>query len=204
MPPLTPSFTSFHPSLTSLIHSISRLTLPRYRSARLGRPDIGAQANVNAWDAVSYWQQYMSPLKAQGHRLGMAATTSGSAGLQWINDFRTACPSCWDEVDFIPIHYYYNSVSNFQDYVTNFHAQTNKPLWVTEYACHNFAGGAQCSPDDTWNFHTSMDRWFSEQWFVERWAPFGVMKNMQGVEQANALMDPSGAITALGAWVSLT
>lgn len=30
----------------------------------------------------------------------------------------------------------------------------------------------------------------------------GVMKQMQGVNQDNALMDTSGSITALGSWVS--
>lgn len=46
-----------------------------------------------------------------------------------------------------------------------------------------------------------MAAWFDQQDWVERYSPFGVMKNMQGVNQMNALMDPSGSITALGAWV---
>jgi len=45
-----------------------------------------------------------------------------------------------------------------------------------------------------------MAAWFDSQPYVKRYAPFGVMANMQGVNQFNALMDPSGAITPLGQW----
>ena len=47
-----------------------------------------------------------------------------------------------------------------------------------------------------------MAAWFDSQDYVKRYSPFGVMENMQGVNQANALMDPSGGITPLGTWVS--
>jgi hypothetical protein len=48
-----------------------------------------------------------------------------------------------------------------------------------------------------------MAAWFDQQDWVERYAPFGAMKNMQGVQQNNALMNPDGSITALGSWVRL-
>ncbi len=69
-----------------------------------------------------------------------------------------------------------------------------------------------------------MAAWFDQQSFVERYSPFGmsalavtssdpqadhccspgpgVMQNMQGVNQDNALMNPDGTITGLGSWVS--
>ena len=47
-----------------------------------------------------------------------------------------------------------------------------------------------------------MAAWFDSQDYVKRYSPFGVMENMQGVNQANALMDLSGGITPLGTWVS--
>lgn len=52
-----------------------------------------------------------------------------------------------------------------------------------------------------WNLHVQMAAWFDQQDWVERYAPFGAMKNMQGVQQNNALMNPDGSITALGSWV---
>jgi hypothetical protein len=76
-------------------------------------PEIGSQSQISASDSVAYWKQYMSPLKAKGYRIGMAAVTSGPAGLQWLKDFRSACQECWDEADFVPLHYYYTSVSGW-------------------------------------------------------------------------------------------
>jgi hypothetical protein len=46
-----------------------------------------------------------------------------------------------------------------------------------------------------------MAEWFDAQDYIERYSPFGAMRNMQGVNQFNALMNPDGTITALGSWV---
>ena len=103
---------------------------------------------------------------------------------------------------FVPIHWYDVDVSGFQSYVSSFASSTGLDIWVTEFACQNFNGGAQCSSDQTWALHQQMAAWFDEQPFVTRYAPFGMMENMQGVNQDNALMNPDGSITALGSWVS--
>jgi hypothetical protein len=47
-----------------------------------------------------------------------------------------------------------------------------------------------------------MAAWFDSKDWIKRYSPFGVMQNMQGVNQMNALMSPSGHITDLGNWVS--
>jgi len=49
---------------------------------------------------------------------------------------------------FIPIHWYDTTPDNFKQYVQNFHQQTGLDIWITEYACQNFNGGAQCSTSD--------------------------------------------------------
>jgi hypothetical protein len=49
----------------------------------------------------------------------------------------------------VPIHWYDTTPSNFQSYIENFHQQTGLDIWVTEYACQNFNGGAQCSDSDS-------------------------------------------------------
>jgi hypothetical protein len=52
-------------------------------------------------------------------------------------------------ISFVPIHWYDTTPSNFQSYIENFHQQTGLDIWVTEYACQNFNGGAQCSDSDS-------------------------------------------------------
>jgi hypothetical protein len=65
-----------------------------------------------------------------------------------------------------------------------------------------------------------MAAWFDSQDYIKRYAPFGklflpdwhqeasltivgMMEDMQGVNQDNALMNPDGSVTSLGSWVSL-
>jgi hypothetical protein len=52
-----------------------------------------------------------------------------------------------------------------------------------------------------WAFHQTIAAWFDQTDYVKRYSPFGVMQNMQGVNDFNRLMSASGSITALGSWV---
>ncbi|KAL4241257.1 hypothetical protein ABKN59_000250 [Abortiporus biennis] len=54
-----------------------------------------------------------------------------------------------------------------------------RPLWVTEWACQNY---------------NQVD----QQYWVERYAWFGAMEDMQGVNQDDALIDTHGNIDTLG------
>ena len=74
-------------------------------------PNDPGQSNISPEGAVQFWKQYMSPLKAQGYLIGMAATTSAPSGLEWVLKFKEVCPECWAETDFVPLHYYDVSVS---------------------------------------------------------------------------------------------
>ncbi|WVF72087.1 hypothetical protein IAT40_006899 [Kwoniella sp. CBS 6097] len=168
-------------------------------------PNQVGQCDVSAEDAVNYWINDFLPLRAKGIRLGGPAVTNAPSGHDWIKAFQTACTAQGHSAadcafDFLPVHYYDTDVARFQEYVTKFHDDFGVNIWVTEYACQDFNGGAQCSNQETWNFHTAMAGWFDQQSFVERYSPFGVMKDMQGVNQDNALMNPDGSITSLGGW----
>lgn len=169
-------------------------------------PNESSQSNVAVNDAISYWMNDYLPVRAsKGLLLGSAATTSAPSGLTWVTDFPTACTGAGNSAadcaaDFVPVHWYDVSATDFQTYLTNFHTGTGLPLWVTEYACQNFNGGAQCSDSETWSLHQTMAAWMDEQDFIQRYSPFGMMENMQGVEQYNALMDTSGSITDLGTY----
>ncbi|OCF55751.1 hypothetical protein L486_06502 [Kwoniella mangroviensis CBS 10435] len=172
-------------------------------------PNQKGQCDVSAQDAVQYWMNDFLPLRAKGIRLGQAAPTNAPDGLVWIQDFIKACTGAGNSqadcsADFYPVHYYDTNVQRFQEYVINYHNAVGANLWVTEYACQDYNGGAQCSDQDTWNFHTTMAGWFEQQSYIERFSPFGVMKDMQGVNQANALMNPDGSITSLGGWYITT
>ncbi|AAW41614.1 hypothetical protein CNBB2240 [Cryptococcus deneoformans B-3501A] len=168
-------------------------------------PNQVGQCDISAADAVTYWVTDYLPVRASGIRLGGAATTSAPDGLQWVLDFVKACTDAGNSAadcaaDFIPLHWYDVDIENFKSYVENFHTQTGSNIWITEYACQNFNGGAQCTDQESWDLHIAIAAWFDEQSYVERYSPFGVMQDMQGVNQNNALMNPDGSITSLGGW----
>ncbi|KAL1406848.1 hypothetical protein Q8F55_006257 [Vanrija albida] len=169
-------------------------------------PNQVGQSDISPGDALQYWMNDFLPVRSQqGLRLGHAGTTSAPDGLTWVLDFYNVCTGAGNSAadcsaDFVPVHYYDVSVQHFQDYLRNFHEKTGKNLWLTEYACQNFNGGAQCSPGDTWAFHQQMAAWMDGQDWIERYAPFGYMRDMQGVNEANALMNSGGGITDLGRW----
>ncbi|KAJ9096452.1 hypothetical protein QFC21_005274 [Naganishia friedmannii] len=157
-------------------------------------PNEVSQSNVSPQDAVQYWKTYMSPMGAKGFKLGMAAVTNAPSGLEWIQQFVKLCPDC--HFDFIPIHWYATSTDNFQTYLKSFNAAfPDKEIWITEYACQSFNAEPQCDPGQTWNLHQTMAGWFDAQP-----CPFGIMRQMQGVNEDNRLMDAEGKITALGDW----
>jgi hypothetical protein len=71
---------------------------------------------------------------------------------------------------------------NFIKYVEDFHETFQRPIWVTEWDCQNFNDkNAQCSYNDIVSFLNKTQTFLDETDYVERYAWFGAMRNMQGV-----------------------
>ncbi|KAK1924870.1 glycosyl hydrolase catalytic core-domain-containing protein [Papiliotrema laurentii] len=168
-------------------------------------PNEVSQCNISPGDSVQYWMNDFLPLRSKGIALGSAATTSAPSGLTWVRDAINACTSAGNSradctPDFVAIHWYDVDPQNFIQYVENFHNEFGLDIWITEYACQNFNGGPQCDEGQVWNLHKTVAEWFDKTDYVKRYSPFGVMQDMQGVNQMNALMSPGGEITTLGTW----
>ncbi|CCU98538.1 unnamed protein product [Malassezia sympodialis ATCC 42132] len=146
------------------------------------------QADMSVSDACNLMRENIVPLK-QDHDFYVVApsTTNAPSGKKWMNNFRQQCSDVWDSIDAMSVHYYDTNVTAFKEYVQDWHETYDKPIWVTEYACQNFNGGQQCSDLETFLFHKEMSSWFDQQSFVEAYAPFGVMQQMQGVNPNNQL-----------------
>src|SRR5690606_20973542 len=74
-------------------------------------------------------------------------------------------------------------------------------LWVTEWACHDFVDpspSAQCTSEQVAEFLERTQGFMDETEWVEKYAWFGAMRDLQGVDENNALMDGDGEISALG------
>ncbi|KAF9547698.1 hypothetical protein CPC08DRAFT_648661 [Agrocybe pediades] len=164
----------------------------------MNEPEQPGQSNITAQQGVDMWKTYVQPFNSTGLRLGSPATSSGPSGKIWLQDFLTLCgDDC--TVDFIALHWYGTNASQFIAYVEDFHNTFNKTIWVTEWACQNFVDfSAQCSDEDVRQFLNATQSYLDNATFVERYSWFGAMKDMQGVNEDNALMGSNGSITSLG------
>lgn len=151
------------------------------------------------------WKTYLEPLRSRGIRLGSPAPSSAPSGKTWLQAFLAACAGgC--TVDFIALRssldmgsvdvvfntntdYYDVNATNFMDYLDDFHATFQRPIWVTEWACQNFNDpNAQCSQDDVILFLNVTQTFMDSSEFVERYAWFGAMKDMSGVNPVHILL----------------
>jgi len=164
----------------------------------MNEPQETGQSNLTPEQGVAMWKTYLEPLRSQGLRLGSPAPSSAPSGKTWLQDFLTACSGeC--TVDFIALHWYDVNASEFIAYLEDFHNTFQRPLWVTEWACQNYNdANEQCSSDDIVLFLNATQSYMDSSDFVERYAWFGAMENLQGVNQENALMDKNGKINDLG------
>ncbi|KAH7344889.1 glycosyl hydrolase catalytic core-domain-containing protein [Rhizoctonia solani] len=169
-------------------------------------PNQGDQSNMSAQDGAALWNESIRPLKDQGALLVSPATTSAPSGKTWIQDMEKACGgSCG--FDFIALHWYGTSIDSFKTYVVcclfyvdDWYKTFGKPLIISEYACQDFSGGAQCTKDQTNTFHYTMGAWFDQHPGVAMYAPFGFMHDMNNVNYDNQLMSSDGSPNALGNW----
>ncbi|KAH7337059.1 glycosyl hydrolase catalytic core-domain-containing protein [Rhizoctonia solani] len=166
----------------------------------MNEPEQTGQSNLSAADAVQWWQTYMEPLRQYNVSLGSPAMSAATRSKQWLIDFATACePHGGCNYDFLALHWYGVNTTKFTTYLEDMHATfPEKPIWLTEFACHNFQeGGPQCTYADTVAFMNTTQAWLDQQDWVHRYAWFGAMKEPV-INTVNALMDSSGLINDLG------
>jgi len=166
----------------------------------MNEPEQTGQSNLTAAEAVQWWQTYMEPLRQYGVSLGSPAMSAATRSKQWLIDFATACaPVGGCNYDFLALHWYGIDTVKFTTYLEDIHTTfPDKPIWLTEFACHNFQdGGEQCTYADAVAFMNTTQAWLDKQDYIHRYAWFGAMKNPV-INPVNALMDQNGIINELG------
>jgi len=182
--------------LSALNDTISKLHVKAVLG--MNEPQQPGQSNLSPKDGAQLWKTYIEPLRSFGVRLGSPAPSSAPSGKTWLQDFLTACAGgC--TVDFIALHWYDINPGQFIAYLEDFHNTFQRPLWITEWACQNFNDlSKQCSYTDVVSFLNQTQSYMDNTPFVERYAWYGAMKDLQGVDQNDALLDSSGKINDLG------
>jgi hypothetical protein len=148
---------------------------------------------------------YIMPLADDDWYIIGPSTTSDPAGLTtWYKEFMSECSDVFERLDAVAVHYYDVNVDNFKAYVANWHEVTGKDIWITEAACQNFNGGAQCTADYARTFLTEMMAWVADQDYVKAYAPFGVMQSLQGVDEVNRLSQGSNPTSLFTAFADIS
>ncbi|KAI0692652.1 glycosyl hydrolase catalytic core-domain-containing protein [Cytidiella melzeri] len=158
-------------------------------------PDYSGQSNLSPSDAAGLWKSTIQPKKSQGYELIGPAPTGSTDGVTWMANFIAACDGC--DIDALAIHVYETDPQVAINFVTNYHNQFGKPVWITEIACQNFGGGAQCTEDNIWTFWTTIMEWASATSWVEKIAPFSMLEDMGNVNPLNQGLK-GGQLTDLG------
>ncbi|KAF9526566.1 glycosyl hydrolase catalytic core-domain-containing protein [Crepidotus variabilis] len=166
----------------------------------MNEPEQPGQSNMLAKEGAALWKKYVEPLRTKGVRLGSPAPAGGPSGTTWLQGFLKECKGgC--TIDFIATHWYSTDANAFIAFLNEYHDTFKKPIWITEWACQNFdpaTASKQCLQDAVINFMNTTQAFMDNASFVERYAWFGAMKNLQGVNPANGLLDSSGKINCLG------
>jgi len=165
-------------------------------------PDLGAQSNMTAKQALDLWPQ----LQKTKMRLGAPAVAWGAdQDGEWLDKFMKGARKRGYRVDFIPLHWYggdfttANAVKQLKAYVQGVHAKyPKKPIWITEYSLINFGAGAKFpSATNQAAFVKKSTAMLEKLSYVEHYAWFAFPTSTNGQDETG-LYRPGGAITKPG------
>ncbi|KAF8916849.1 hypothetical protein CPB85DRAFT_1215960 [Mucidula mucida] len=159
-------------------------------------PNEPGQSNMSPDHAVELWWKYMEPQRANGHKLVSPAVSGSPEGFEWMKSFFSKCSGC--HIDMVATHWYDVKAADFIAYQQKYHDQFGLPIIVTEFACQNFNGGAQCSSGDIWDFMGQVTSWMDNTDWILNYCYFGAMHDMFNVNYDNQLMGSDGGPNALG------
>lgn len=77
------------------------------------------------------------------------------------------------QIDAIALHWYGTQSNDFISYVEQWVNRFHKPVYVTEYACHSFTGGAQPNQAQADEFHRNVATYMNGNPSVVGYFPFG-------------------------------
>jgi hypothetical protein len=159
-------------------------------------PDWPDQANMSPSYAAQKWKEIMNPKPS---KMVSPATTGGDSGIEWMRQFMASCAGgC--KLDAMAVHWYGTTAADFIAYITKVHNEFGLPIWVTEFACHDFSNGSSdCSQDQVYAFISEAIPTLKGLDWVQRYAYFGAMTNTANTGPWNQLMSPDGSfITPMG------
>lgn len=111
-------------------------------------PERTDQANMSVGAAVSSWNTIVNGLSGSGIKLVSPAVSDTGDGQAWISSFVSQVNSAGLQLDAIAFHWYGASspsnpagaANSFLSRVDWYHNLANKPVFITEFAIHDWGG----------------------------------------------------------------
>ncbi|KAF8309266.1 endo-beta-1,3-glucanase [Clavulina sp. PMI_390] len=151
----------------------------------LNEPDING---ISPSDAASWYKQYINPLAIKKALPAVTNSANAGQGLDWLQQMINACGStCY--ADYVNLHWYGTSFSDFQAHVTQAHNQFSEfTIVISEFALANPSGGQSAQIA----FYKEAFAWLDAQSWVTLYFPF--------VATSPALLQQydSGAVSTVG------
>ncbi|QRW05100.1 glycoside hydrolase family 128 protein [Ceratobasidium sp. AG-Ba] len=164
----------------------------------LNEPDLNS---ISPGDAATWYIQNINPLAIKKAIPSVSSSQNAGQGLDWAAQFISACAGrCY--FDYVNIHWYGNSFSEFQSHVQNAHNRfPSYKLVVSEFALK-----APASRDQQVAFLKQAMSFLDGASYVTMYAVFGAsspsrMQGREGWDQVGAgasLFNDDGSLTANG------
>ncbi|MEQ8616468.1 MAG: glycosyl hydrolase [Lacipirellulaceae bacterium] len=111
-------------------------------------PERSNQANMTVANAISRWQTLEAGFAGSGIKLVSPAVSDNGAGQQWLANFMNQADNLGLQVDAVAFHWYgvnnpnnpVGAANQFLNRVDSYHNTYNKPVWITEFAIHDWGG----------------------------------------------------------------
>ncbi|CAF9935959.1 MAG: hypothetical protein ALECFALPRED_006645 [Alectoria fallacina] len=172
-------------------------------------------SDIPAETAAQIWMQQIEPLARQGVKLGAPACTGAETGLQWTQDFFTACSNC--TIDFIPVHVspvgfllnlypdlnpearfkriWYSNFQGLASHIGEYVGTFNKTIWVTEFA------DANVNLQDSQTFYNQSTSYLDRTENVTHYSYFGAFRSdVSNIGANSAMLTQNGKLTDIGSW----
>jgi len=111
-------------------------------------PERADQANLSVADAISKWQTLETGLAGSGIKLVSPAVSDTGTGQQWLSGFMSQANNLGLQVDAVAFHWYgvnnpnnpVGAANQLLGRVDSYHNTYGKPIWLTEFALHDWGG----------------------------------------------------------------
>lgn len=109
-------------------------------------PERADQANLTVAQAISRWQTLEAGFAGTGTKLVSPAVSDNGDGQQWLSSFMSQADNLGLQVDAVAFHWYgvsnpnnpVGAANSLLSRVDSYHNTYNKPVWLTEFAIHDW------------------------------------------------------------------